>query len=1363
MGEEFMNRRGGDFSQPIELFLKVKSDYGKQNPDELKQQIPNEADCWFQKLPEKNIRDPLENVYRLLIKIDDERMWELKCIHNKRNMGGVVLYWYFVSSLRKLNFKPPNKHSLHKKCSVKISKKDLQATNDDSLYEELKELEVSSVEANRERDKEVWLKYVKALELIVREKYVRWKVKNIEYIKPIPSAKKDNGEAENGTIRVAIDKTWLQGELKREIEDFFLKPEIEDGKAQIEVDDERIVIEFNAIRTIPDVEKLNILANKHSYELVEGPKFRSQVAIKFKHDVEAQKLFKQIEQAIKSEYHLKVEVDDDGHFSIEEENIGYLKKVVSDEFGSLVEIKKTPTRLKVSFDNHLKMKFVQEMHEIIQKELNFDRAKISPQGDLIVVEVDTFLKPDFFKKIGFSQVKRTARYGHKDGKPATKQVKGVRIEGNWYCIDNVNGKQNDEIIKEIEKTVGNDTIERKPTLYFFKCDNKKERVKGICRAFKKETDSKKNNKFDIGTSELEVYANTQNEYSEILKGIKGKWPNAEIEDKKAISEDYDLIPKSSADLQRTQIIDDVLDEVRNKEIPVCLDKGHTNVICESDSKEICDEKFYMALLEACSKHAEELDVDASNPLRYTRYEFKKSEKLKKENGKKLRNNLLNEDFVLQGAVEKQIQDEEEDSQNDKAGEQEAYDEEMKPFTLGTLKSIKETELEIELEIEPADKFNESEFCKRTTPSKEKSASNENGETNSDEKQSSENLSGNKQANKTPLLYVEPSFGAELENIRRMQEAMDKLTKPSKKWQLVNENLYDFIFDASEAGGLSCNLEAMKTKILANLNEPKLKNQPRQIEAVAKSLATENLSIIQGPPGTGKTTVIAEIIWQALLQNSDAKILISSQTHLAVDNALERLKAKRLVRPLRIGNPDRFEDFGKAYSSERIDKWATAMPNSDIERENSNNAVANWVKNIAQNAKARNDESSGTKKVADEWMLYLQTLVVDDKRKFVQAYKRFVNVFAATCSESASRNFEREYRNFFRITKDKKGKEISFDFVIMDETSKATPPELAMPLTLGKKLVLIGDHKQLPPMIDDEEFSEALKKVGANKLAEELEKDYNKTSQFEKLFKSADSEIKTSLDTQFRMHEQIMNCVSQFYKDQDELPNGLKCGIEKEEMDSDDFSLKASRYHGLTNGLLITPDIHAIWVDVKGTESRSGTSTSWKNEQEIEAIKKVIGLLVNAEGFEKYKEQWRSQNEEAEIGVITFYKAQMKEIQKALYPDLKKRKGGWKNFEKYKLENEFGIPFRINTVDRFQGMERNIIIVSTVRSNIQDDNGKTKSNNKSLGFAEEPPRINVAFSRAKRLLIVIGNEHHFSQREEYATAIKIMHKIDITQL
>ena len=311
--------------------------------------------------------------------------------------------------------------------------------------------------------------------------------------------------------------------------------------------------------------------------------------------------------------------------------------------------------------------------------------------------------------------------------------------------------------------------------------------------------------------------------------------------------------------------------------------------------------------------------------------------------------------------------------------------------------------------------------------------------------------------------------------------------------------------------------------------------------------------------------------------------------------------------------------------------------------------------------------------------------------------------------------------------------------------------------------MIGDHKQLPPMIDSDEFSEALGALGAKQLAEELSADDLKVSQFEKLFSNAPDYAITSLDTQFRMHEQIMKCIAQFYADQKELEHGLICGI-KQTQDIPDLSNKASRWHGLTLMPFLEPDVHAIWVNVDTPEQQRKNSTSYYNMGEVEAIITVLRALTKAEGFVEYM-QAQEKEEDKEIGVITYYMSQMRAIRDALYPSLDKNQ--WRNFERFKYNNEFATPFRINTVDRFQGMERNIVIVSTVRSNkFQRADGDIVPNVKyptALGFAKELQRINVGFSRAKRLLIVIGNKEHFAHKPEYANAIAQMNYIDIRQL
>lgn len=584
-------------------------------------------------------------------------------------------------------------------------------------------------------------------------------------------------------------------------------------------------------------------------------------------------------------------------------------------------------------------------------------------------------------------------------------------------------------------------------------------------------------------------------------------------------------------------------------------------------------------------------------------------------------------------------------------------------------------------------------------------------------------------------YIRPVFAGELATIRRMQHAMNKIVRPFAEGYPANWNLANFIFDSQDIREPLADIEEVKQQILSNPLERRILNQPKQIEAVAKAVAAQDLAIIQGPPGTGKTTVIAEIIWQTICQNPDARVLITSQTNLAVDNAIARLAGKRNVFPIRSGLLERFEDEGKQFSYERISRWIDAKSKA-MEQDSQDNVIRRWMLDTAASATTRR----ALQTPIAAWQHALAECSKELKMAFHEAYMRSVNVIGATCSESGSTRFASLCSKLYQISADA---DPVFDLVIMDEASKATPPELILPLTLGKKVVIIGDHKQLPPMLDSQDFAEAMDSIGAKHLADELSKQELKISQFEKLFVNAPDFAKVSLDTQFRMHEKIMNCIKQFYADQRELEHGLLCGIQ-DSQDVPDLTDKGSRYHGLTCTPFITPDTHAIWVDVQSPEMKREGATSFYNEGEIQAVRTVLQLLKNADGFKQYMDSCAT-DEEREIGVITYYAAQKNELINAL--------------------QDIDLPLRINTVDKFQGMERNIVIVSTVRSNRSIIGGnKEQPNEFEMGFAKELQRINVGFSRAKRLLIVVGNKTHFEKnKKEYKNAIRQMEHISIKTL
>lgn len=550
-------------------------------------------------------------------------------------------------------------------------------------------------------------------------------------------------------------------------------------------------------------------------------------------------------------------------------------------------------------------------------------------------------------------------------------------------------------------------------------------------------------------------------------------------------------------------------------------------------------------------------------------------------------------------------------------------------------------------------------------------------------------------------YIKPTLSGDLTQNRRLQYAIERVLYPTQpfkrsrknKLTLFNQRLPEFIFDASQARPISQSEMDATEATLKTLN----RLNPKQREAVVKALNAKDLFILQGPPGTGKTTVISEIIFQLLKRNPNTKILLTSQTHLAVDNALERLSGQSIVKPLRLGtNPDSFEEEGLKYFEGNIEQWVKAPANSKEEKASESNPVFMWVHNIV-NASDKSNEV--LQPILNKWREGLLNLSISDKELFKNKFK--YNVVGATCSFTGH---DKKFLEKLEVQKN------GFDYVIFDEASKATPPELLIPLLAGRTLIVIGDHKQLPPMIEEDSFAEKLKEIGEEKLAEEIADAEVEKSQFEKLFRSAfesNKSIITTLDTQFRMHDDIMQLINQFYEEE----GGLKCGLDNAKLDIKDFNERESRHHGIKLGNFLSHENHVLWINTTSLEQRSGNS--YLNNGEISAIDKLLTLMKKSEGFQNILNHF-TKEDEREIGLITFYGEQKKKLR-----DLEKK--------------HHDLSLRVNTVDKFQGMERNIIIISTVRNNERG----------SIGFAEKLQRINVALSRAKRLLIIVGNLDHFA--------------------
>ncbi|PQL16348.1 helicase [Veillonella sp. S13053-19] len=338
----------------------------------------------------------------------------------------------------------------------------------------------------------------------------------------------------------------------------------------------------------------------------------------------------------------------------------------------------------------------------------------------------------------------------------------------------------------------------------------------------------------------------------------------------------------------------------------------------------------------------------------------------------------------------------------------------------------------------------------------------------------------------------------------------------------------------------------------------------------------------------------------------------------------------------------------------------------------------------------------------------------DQEYYQQIYVNACNVVGISCTDNMKNLSDNGYNDF--------------DVVIIDEVSKATPPELLIPLMKARKAVLVGDHRQLPPMFKEHEGSYKELVESQEDTPEEIKELLTKenfkkfenmvtSSLFKDYFEQANETIKHSLLVQYRMHSNIMEIINRFYEQR------LSCGnseeVERLEKNHD-LTIK-----GVDGSTFIKPENHAYWVDSSALPSgrpiyevRPNYSTSNYNVLEKYIIIELLKKIAHS-----YKEKGYSKENKKTVGVISFYQMQVNEIREI--------------FREAKNYFDFSsIDVDINTVDRFQGKEKNIIITSLVRNN-----RKGHASKHVVAFE----RINVAFSRAQELLIIVGAKHMYENQ------------------
>ncbi|KAF9739595.1 hypothetical protein PMIN03_011590 [Paraphaeosphaeria minitans] len=480
------------------------------------------------------------------------------------------------------------------------------------------------------------------------------------------------------------------------------------------------------------------------------------------------------------------------------------------------------------------------------------------------------------------------------------------------------------------------------------------------------------------------------------------------------------------------------------------------------------------------------------------------------------------------------------------------------------------------------------------------------------------------------------------------------------------------------------------------NDPSLNDS--QKEAIRFALASREIALIHGPPGTGKTHTVIELILQLLKQK--LRILVCGPSNISVDNIVERL-APHKVSMIRLGHPARLLPSVLNHSLDVLTRTSEAAALVQDIRKEMDDKQASIRK--TRNAKERRQIYTDLKELRKEFR--------ERERGCVDNLIRGSKVVLATLHGAGG----------FHL----KGQE--FDVVIVDEASQALEAQCWVPLMWVKasKLVLAGDHLQLPPTIKSLNSKEAK----AAKKAIEKEDDADRvpagkmdavkpvvctttleTTLFDRLLALHGPSIKRMLTTQYRMHENIMQFPSTELYDSkliaaDAVKHRLLKDVPYKVEDTDDTREPIVFLDTQGGDFAEKSEDEEIKKGGKGMSL--GDSKS--NEGEAALVKLHVHHLT--EGGVRAED----------IAVITPYNAQVALLSgmlKEAYPGIE-----------------------LGSVDGFQGREKEAVIVSLVRSNADGE----------VGFLGEKRRLNVAMTRAKRHLCIVGDSETVSRGSRFLKA------------
>jgi superfamily I DNA and/or RNA helicase len=484
--------------------------------------------------------------------------------------------------------------------------------------------------------------------------------------------------------------------------------------------------------------------------------------------------------------------------------------------------------------------------------------------------------------------------------------------------------------------------------------------------------------------------------------------------------------------------------------------------------------------------------------------------------------------------------------------------------------------------------------------------------------------------------------------KTMFEALDRVIRAKGRLGYLRNLFY------------SPNIKA-ETFSFAPLHFPYL--NPTQEDAVNKVLWAKDVAIVHGPPGTGKTTTLVEAIYETLRREN--QVLVCAQSNMAVDWISEKL-VDRGINVLRIGNPTRVNDKMLSFTYERRFE---AHPDYELLW-----SIRKAIRELRAHRKRGDEKYHQKLERLKERATELELRI--NAQLFVEA-----RVIACTLVGSANRLLDGQ----------------KFGTLFIDEAAQALEAACWIPIRKVSRVVLAGDHCQLPPTVK----SFAALKAGLGKTL------------MERIVENKPETV-TLLKMQYRMNEEIMRFSSDwFYGNQVESAPEVK-------------------YRSI-----LDLDIPMTWIDTsefrKIEENEKETTEDRGQLFKEEFVGESFGRINKAEAeltllaLEKYFKKIgkeRILEERLDVGVISPYRAQVQYLRRLF----KKR--------------EFFKPYRslisVNTVDGFQGQERDIILISLVRAN---DEGQ-------IGFLRDLRRMNVAITRARMKLIILGDASTMTRHPFY---------------